>query len=99
MPASGTVLRADTIPVGSEIWTYDEDGDQVWMQAQVCRQENTSLTIRRKSTGELEIDLVRSSKQRGNFFLCKPLFIVCLPLRRYTKRHTSIDYVHLLRAV
>lgn len=56
--------------MGSEIWTDDEDGDQVWMQAEVIRQENTSLTIRRKSTGEeLEIDLVSTdcSRQRGNY--------------------------------
>eukprot|EP00903_Cladosiphon_okamuranus_P011132 g10508.t1 len=58
MPVSGTLLQADTIPVGSEIWTDDEDGYQVWIQARVVRQENTSLTIRRKDTGEeLEIDL------------------------------------------
>lgn len=69
MPVSGSLLQAATIPVGSEIWTDDEDGDQVWMQAEVIRQENTSLTIRRKSTGEeLEIDLVSScSRQRGNY--------------------------------
>lgn len=62
MPVSGSLLQADTIPVGSEIWADDEDGDQVWIQAEVIRQENTSLTIRRRSTGlELEIDLVRFS--------------------------------------
>lgn len=55
------LIRADTIPPGSEIWTEDEtdDGEEVWMLAQVVRQENTLLTVRKKQTGEeLEIDLV-----------------------------------------
>jgi len=62
---SGSLLTAETIPVGSEIWVDDEE--QVWMLADVIRQENTSLTVRRKATGEeLEIDLVRTF-MRGNF--------------------------------
>lgn len=56
------LLRADTIPAGSEIWA--EDDEQVWMLAEVLRQENTLLTVRQKSTGdELEIDLVRYTYQ------------------------------------
>ena len=52
------LVRADTYPVGSEIWTNDED--EVWVLAEVISQENTILAVRRKSTGErLEIDLVR----------------------------------------
>lgn len=58
---SMNLIRADTMPPGSEIWTEDEteDGEEVWMLAQVVRQENTLLTVRKKKTGEeLEIDLV-----------------------------------------
>lgn len=58
---SMNLIRADTIPVGSEIWAEDEadGGEEVWMLAQVVRQENTLLTVRKKKTGEeLEIDLV-----------------------------------------
>lgn len=51
-------IRADTIPAGSTIWT--EDDEDVWMMAEVVRQENTLLTVKRKRTGEeVEIDLVR----------------------------------------
>lgn len=65
-PVSGSLLTAETIPVGSEIWVDDEE--QVWMLAEVIRQENTSLTVRRKGTGEeVEIDLVRGTCMRGNF--------------------------------
>ncbi|CAM9932796.1 unnamed protein product [Scytosiphon promiscuus] len=53
---SMNLLRADTIAAGTEIWTEDED--EVWMLAEVLRQENTRLSVRRKSTGEeLQIDL------------------------------------------
>lgn len=66
MQVSGSLLLAHTIPVGSEIWTDDEEGDQVWIQAEVIRQENTSLTIRRKSMGEeLKFDLVRRMASSG----------------------------------
>lgn len=70
MAVSGSLLQADTIPVGSEIWTDDEEGNRVWIQAEVVGQENTSLTIRRKSTGEeLEIDLVRAKQpSSGSLF-------------------------------
>lgn len=61
---SGSLLQAETIPVGNEIWV--DDDDQVWMLAEVVRQENTSLTVRRKATGEeLEIDLVRAATACG----------------------------------
>ncbi len=61
-PVSGSLLTAETIPVGSQIWVDDEE--QVWMLAEVVRQENTSLTVRRKATGEeLEIDLVRKRRR------------------------------------
>lgn len=55
------LLRAQTIEAGSEIWAEDESdgGEEVWMLAQVLRQDNTLLTVRKKKTGEeLEIDLV-----------------------------------------
>lgn len=56
---SMNLLRADTMDKGTEIWTEDED--EVWMLAEVLRQENTRLSVRRKSTGEeLQIDLVSS---------------------------------------
>lgn len=58
---SMSLLRADTIAAGSEIWAEDEadGGQEVWMLAEVVRQENTLLTVRKKETGEeLEIDLV-----------------------------------------
>lgn len=55
-------MRAETYPVGSEIWTNDEG--EMWVLAEVISQENTILTVRRKSiSGErLEIDLVRREK-------------------------------------
>lgn len=55
------LLRALPIETGSEIWAEDEadGGEEVWMLAQVLRQDNTLLTVRNKKTGEeLEIDLV-----------------------------------------
>lgn len=55
------LLRAQPIETGSEIWAEDESdgGEEVWMLAQVLRQDNTLLTVRKKNTGEeLEIDLV-----------------------------------------
>lgn len=55
------LIRADTIPVGSEIWTEDETdgGEEVWVLAQVVQQANTLITARKKNTGEeMEIDLV-----------------------------------------
>lgn len=70
---SMNLIRADTFPVGSEIWTEDEadDGEGVWMLAQVVRQQNTLVTIRKKSSGEeLEIDLVSNcSLAKGLYFL------------------------------
>ena len=51
------------IPVGSDIWIEDDadDGEEVWMLAQVMRQENTLLTVLKRKTGEeAEIDLVSS---------------------------------------
>eukprot|EP00752_Nemacystus_decipiens_P009414 g8417.t1 len=54
------LLRAQPIEAGSEIWAEDESdgGEEVWMLAQVLRQDNTQLTVRKKKTGEeLEIDL------------------------------------------
>lgn len=63
------LLRAQTIEAGSEIWAEDESdgGEEVWMLAQVLRQDNTLLTVRKKETGEeLEIDLVRAKGVRGN---------------------------------
>lgn len=60
---SSRLVRADTYPVGSEIWTND-DGE-VWVLAEVVSQENTILTARQQSTGDvLEIDLVRRQRQR-----------------------------------
>lgn len=56
------LVRADTYPVGSEIWTNGEG--EIWVLARVIRQENTILTAWRKSTGEtLEIDLVREAER------------------------------------
>lgn len=56
---SGDLMRAETIAVGSDIWTDDEEGE-VWTIAEVVHQENTMLTVRYKSTGEEHnIDLVR----------------------------------------
>lgn len=60
------LLRAPSIEAGSEIWAEDESdgGEEVWMLAQVLRQDNTLLTVRKNRTGEeLEIDLV---SVRGN---------------------------------
>ena len=58
------LVRADTYPVGSEIWTNDEG--EIWVLAEVISQENTILTVRWKSTGKrLEIDLVREAHTRG----------------------------------
>lgn len=58
---SAKLMRADTIPRGSSIWV--EDDEEVWVVADVIRQQNTLLTVRRKKTGEeLEIDLVRCVK-------------------------------------
>lgn len=55
---SMNLIRADTIPAGSEVWA--ENDEHVWMLAEVVRQENTLVTVRQKSTGqEVEIDLVR----------------------------------------
>ncbi|CAM9144262.1 unnamed protein product [Ectocarpus sp. 12 AP-2014] len=57
---SMNLLRADTMPSGTEIWAEDEadGGDEVWMLAEVLRQDNTMLTVRKKRTGEeLAIDL------------------------------------------
>lgn len=55
---SMNLIQADTIPAGSEVWA--EDDEQVWMLAEVVRQENTLITVRHKSSGEeVEIDLVR----------------------------------------
>lgn len=52
------LMTADTIPAGSAIWA--ESDEDVWVLAEVVRQENTLLTVRQKTTGEeLEIDLVR----------------------------------------
>ncbi|CAM9750268.1 unnamed protein product, partial [Ectocarpus sp. 8 AP-2014] len=48
---SGDLMRAETIAVGSDIWTDDEEGE-VWTIAEVVHQENTMLTVRYKSTGE-----------------------------------------------
>ncbi|CBJ30507.1 conserved unknown protein [Ectocarpus siliculosus] len=48
------------MPSGTEIWAEDEadGGDEVWMLAEVLRQDNTMLTVRKKRTGEeLAIDL------------------------------------------
>ena len=62
------LLRADTMPSCTEIWAEDEadGGDEVWMLAEVLRQDNTMLTVRKKKTGEeLAIDLVRSSVTCG----------------------------------
>lgn len=54
---SMSLMRAETIPVGSEVWVDDEK--QVWMLVKVVRQDNTILTVRQKTTGdEEEVDLV-----------------------------------------
>lgn len=38
-----------------------EDQEDVWVLAEVLRQQDTLLTVRRKKTGdELEIDMVRA---------------------------------------
>lgn len=56
---SMNLMRADTIPKGSAIWA--ESDEDVWVLAEVVRQENTLLTVRQKTTGEeMEIDLVRA---------------------------------------
>ena len=52
------LARTGSIPIGSRIWAEDEE--QVWILAEVVRQESTRLTVRNKKTGEeLLIDLVR----------------------------------------
>lgn len=54
------LARTGSIPIGSRIWAEDEE--QVWILAEVVRQESTRLTVRNKKTGEeLLIDLVRES--------------------------------------
>lgn len=64
---SMNLIRADTIPAGSEVWA--EHDEQVWMLAEVVRQENTLVTVRQKSTGEeVEIDLVRYLTRKKRFF-------------------------------
>lgn len=42
--------------------TWVDDDVEVWILAEVVRQDNTLLTVRRKSNGEdIEVDLVRPS--------------------------------------
>ena len=54
---STLLVRADTYRAGSEVWMDDEA--HVWVQAEVLKQENTLLTLRRKDSGEtVEIDVV-----------------------------------------
>lgn len=56
---SAKLMRAEIIPRGRSIWVEDEE--DVWVLAEVVRQQDTLLTVRRKKTGdELEIDLVRA---------------------------------------
>lgn len=74
------LVRADTYPVGSEIWTNDEG--EIWVLAEVISQENTILTVRWKSTGKrLEIDLVREAHtrgtERGGKDVCRCLLAFC----------------------
>ncbi|CAN0333176.1 unnamed protein product [Ectocarpus sp. 13 AM-2016] len=69
---SGDLMRAETIAIGSDIWTDDEEGE-VWTIAEVVHQENTMLTVRYKSTGEEhKIDLVKRSIMRHSLELLKP---------------------------
>lgn len=51
------LVLANKYEVGSDVWMDDEA--RVWVQAEVLKQDNTLLTLRRKDTGEtVEIDLV-----------------------------------------
>lgn len=59
---STRAFRAESRPQGSWLWTADPK--KVWGLVEVVHQENTILTVRRKSDGEtLEIDLVRDETQ------------------------------------
>lgn len=59
---SATLMRVEAIARGSKIWV--EDDEQVWLLAEVVRQDNTILTVREKRTGlEKEIDLVRDQEK------------------------------------
>lgn len=56
------LIRADTIPNGSKVWV--EDTEQVWILVEVVRQDNTMLTVRRKTGEEVELDLVSICRRR-----------------------------------
>lgn len=73
--------RAGTVPIGSGIWAEDEA--QVWILAEVVRQESTRLTVRNKNTGEeRQIDLVRvvimMTATAGDEFVYCQLLAACL---------------------
>lgn len=81
---SMNLMRADTIPAGSAIWA--ESDDDVWVLAEVVRQENTLLTVRRKTTGEeMEIDLVREEERRVLVQYREP--------ERYNKRPNENEHI------
>lgn len=78
------LARAGTVPIGSGVWAEDEA--QVWILAEVMRQESTRLTVRNKKTGaELQIDLVRviHHHHHHHFMTAVMLFVYC-QLRVFT---------------
>lgn len=78
------LARVGTVPIGSGVWAEDEE--QVWILAEVMRQESTRLTVRSKETGaELQIDLVRviHHHHHHHFMTAVMLFVYC-QLRVFT---------------
>lgn len=54
---SSRLMRADIRLKGEDVWIEDEK--EVWVLAEMVRQDETILTVRRKDTGKiLEIDQV-----------------------------------------
>ncbi|CAM9101018.1 unnamed protein product, partial [Hapterophycus canaliculatus] len=49
------LMRADLLPLGTQVWTNDEVA--VWALGEVVHQENTLVTIVRKTGEKLEVDL------------------------------------------
>lgn len=49
-------MKAELLPLGTQVWTNDENA--VWALGEVVHQENTMVTIAKKTGERLEIDLV-----------------------------------------
>lgn len=49
-------MKAKALAVGTQVWTDDEEA--VWALGEVVHQENTLVTVVRKTGEKLEIDLV-----------------------------------------